>query len=149
MALTLICTPILVAAHGSGQHVLGVVTAIDAVISRSKRPKASRCPYDSRTKPQYKAKNLRRTKNTPQVGDRVVIEAEKDDNGLIATEVHFSDSKPKPALHSQPCHVRVSRSDIRNRLSAGPGLRPIVMRVLVMGIAVFLARDGRARHRIG
>ncbi len=96
MALILICTPILVAAHGSGQHVLGVVTAIDTVHIEIKTPKGQSVSVRLTDKTQYKAKNLRRTKNTPQVGDRVVIEAEKDNSGLIATEVHFSDSKPKP-----------------------------------------------------
>lgn len=97
MALMLICTPVLAAAHGTGQHVLGVVTAIDAVHIEVKTPKGQAVSVRLTDKTQYKAKNLRRTKNTPQVGDRVVIEAEKDDKGLIATEVHFSDSKPKPA----------------------------------------------------
>jgi hypothetical protein len=36
-------------------------------------------------------------KTMPKVGDRVVIEAEKETTGLVATEVHFSDAKPKPA----------------------------------------------------
>lgn len=95
MTLILVCTPVLSAAHGSGQHVLGVVTAIDTVHIEIKTPKGQSVSVRLTDKTHYKAKNLRRTKNTPQVGDRVVIEAEKDDSGLIATEVHFSDSKPK------------------------------------------------------
>ena len=51
MALMLICTPVWVAAHGSGQHVLGVVTAIDTVHIEIKTPKVSRFLYGSRTKP--------------------------------------------------------------------------------------------------
>jgi hypothetical protein len=95
MALVLICSPGLVAAHGSGQHVLGVVTAIDSVHIEIKTPKGQAVSVRLTDKTKYKAKNLRRTKSTPQVGDRVVIEAEKDQTGLIAIEVHFSDSKPK------------------------------------------------------
>lgn len=95
MALALVCAPVLVAAHGSGQHVLGVVTVIDTLHIEIKTPKGQSVSVRLTDKTKYKAKNLRRTKNTPQVGDRVVIEAEKDETGLIATEVHFSDSKPK------------------------------------------------------
>ncbi len=94
-ALFLICTPVLVAAHGSGRHVLGVVTAIDTVHIEIKTPKGQSVSVRLTDKTQYRAKNLRRTKSSPQVGDRVVIETEKDDAGLIATEVHYSDSKPK------------------------------------------------------
>ena len=97
IAFVLICTPLWVAAHGSGQHVLGVVTAIDTVHIEIKTPKGQSVSVRLTDKTHYKAKNLRRTKSSPQVGDRVVIEAEKDETGLIATEVHFSDSKPKTA----------------------------------------------------
>lgn len=96
IAVMLTCTPLLVAAHGTGQHVLGVVTAIDSVHIEIKTPKGQSVSVRLDDKTKYKSKNLRRTKNTPQVGDRVVIEAEKDASGLIATEVHFSESKPKP-----------------------------------------------------
>ena len=95
MALVLMGIPGLVAAHGSGQHVLGVVTAIDGRHIEVKTTKGQSVSIRLTDKTQYKAKN-HRTKNTPQVGDRVVIDAEKDANGLIATHVHFSDSKPKP-----------------------------------------------------
>ncbi|MBA2485262.1 MAG: hypothetical protein H0V35_04050 [Nitrospira sp.] len=95
VALMLICTPVLAAAHGSGQHVLGVVTAIDTVHIEIKTPKGQSVSVRLTDKTQYKSKNIRRPKSPPQVGDRVVVEAEKDAGGLIAKEVHFSDSKPK------------------------------------------------------
>jgi hypothetical protein len=91
----LICTPVLAAAHGSGQHVLGVITVIDGTHMEVKTPKGQSVSVRLTDKTHYKSKNLRRPKGPPQVGDRVVVEAEKDTNGLIATEVHFSDSKPK------------------------------------------------------
>lgn len=94
-ALLLTCTPVLVAAHGSGQHVLGVVSAIDATHIEIKTPKGQLVSVRLTDKTQYKVKNLRRPKSPPQVGDRVVVEAEKSSDGLIATEVHYSDSKPK------------------------------------------------------
>ncbi len=96
-ALLLICAPAVVAAHGSGQHVLGVVSAIDATHIEIKTPKGLLVSVRLTDKTQYKVKNLRRPKSPPQVGDRVVVEAEKGADGLIATEVHYSDSQPKAA----------------------------------------------------
>lgn len=97
VALIVMCTPVWVAAHGSGQHVLGVVTVIDATHMEIKTPKGQSVSVRLTDKTTYKVKNLRRPKSPPQVGDRVVVEAEKDAKGLIATEVHYSDSKPKAA----------------------------------------------------
>ena len=68
MALVLVGMPVLAAAHGSGQHVLGVVTAIDSMHIEIKTPKGQSVSVRLTDKTQYKAKNLRRTKNTPQVG---------------------------------------------------------------------------------
>jgi hypothetical protein len=83
-------------AHGTGQHVLGVVTAIDATHIEVKTPKGQSVSVRLTDKTLYKAKN-HRMKTMPKVGDRVVIDAEKETTGLVATEVHFADSKPKPA----------------------------------------------------
>ena len=94
MASVLVGSPVWVAAHGSGQHVLGVVTAIDGTHIEVKTPKGHSVSVRLTDKTQYKAKN-HRTKGMPQVGDRVVIDAEKETTGLVATEVHFSNSKPK------------------------------------------------------
>ena len=94
MTLVLVGTPMWAAAHGSGQHVLGVVTAIDAVHIEVKTPKGQSVSVRITDKTEYKAKN-HRMKTMPKVGDRVVIEAEKETKGLVAIEVHFSDSKPK------------------------------------------------------
>lgn len=96
-ALFLICGPALVSAHGTGQHVLGVVSAIDATHMEIKTPKGQIVSVRLTDKTQYKVRNLRRPKSPPQVGDRVVVEAEKGTDGLTATEVHYSDSQPKAA----------------------------------------------------
>lgn len=96
-AFLLICAPAVVAAHGSGQHVLGVVSAIDATHMEVKTSKGQVVSVRLTDKTQYKVRNLRRPKSPPQVGDRVVVEAEKGANGLTATEVHYSDSQPKAA----------------------------------------------------
>jgi hypothetical protein len=94
LAFLLFCMPMWAVAHGSGQHVLGVVTAIDVMHIEVKTPKGQSVSVRLTDKTQYKAKN-HRTKSLPKIGDRVVIEAEKETTGLVATEVHFSDSKPK------------------------------------------------------
>ncbi|GMV48890.1 MAG: hypothetical protein NBKEAIPA_00796 [Nitrospirae bacterium] len=91
-ALFLIATPVLVLAHGSGQHVLGVISAIDATHIEVKTPKGQLVSVRLTDKTEYKVKNLSRPKSPPQVGDRVVVEAEKSTDGLVATEVHYSDS---------------------------------------------------------
>jgi hypothetical protein len=96
-ALLVLSAPALVAAHGSGQHVLGVVSAIDATHMEVKTPKGQIVSVRLTPKTQYKVRNLRRPKSPPQVGDRVVVEAEKGTDGLTATEVHYSDSQPKAA----------------------------------------------------
>ncbi len=96
-ALVLLFTPMWAAAHGSGQHVLGVITAIDATHIEIKTTKGKSVSVGLTDKTQYISKNLRRPKGPPQVGDRVVVEAEKGAGGLTATEVHYSDSKPKTA----------------------------------------------------
>ncbi|CAE6699050.1 MAG: hypothetical protein H8K06_06005 [Nitrospira sp.] len=96
-ALLFLSAPAFVAAHGSGQHVLGVVAAIDSTHIEVKTPKGQVVSVRLTDKTQYKVRNLRRPKSPPQVGDRVVVEAEKGADGLTATEVHYSDSQPKAA----------------------------------------------------
>ena len=95
LAFLLFGTPLMAAAHGSGQHVLGVVTVIDTTHLEVKTPKGQSVSVRLTDKTVYKAKN-HKMKTMPKVGDRVVVEAEKETTGLVATEVHFSDSKPKP-----------------------------------------------------
>jgi len=87
-------------AHGTGQHVLGTVTAIDETHIEVKTPKGATVSVllDKNTK--YTAKRAPKLNEPPEVGDRVVIEATKDDKkGLIATEVHYAAAKrvPPPA----------------------------------------------------
>src|SRR5688500_8635862 len=67
-ALLLTCTPVLVAAHGSGQHVLGFVSAIDATHIEIKTTNGQLVSVRLTDKTQYKVKNLRRPKSPPQVG---------------------------------------------------------------------------------
>lgn len=84
-------------AHGTSQHVLGTVTAIDETHIEIKTPKGASVTVllDKNTK--FKAKRAPKLNEPPEVGDRVVVEAAKDEKkGLIATEVHYASAKRAP-----------------------------------------------------
>ncbi len=87
-------------AHGTGQHVLRTVTAIDETHIEIKTPKGDSVSVAIDKNTKYKAKRAPKSNEPPEVGDRVVIEATKDEKkGLIATEVHYAAAKrvPPPA----------------------------------------------------
>lgn len=92
-------------AHGTGQHVLGTVVAIDAKHLEVKTQKGATVEVQITKQTRFKEKDRPKSTNLPEVGDRVVIEAIKEDKGLTATEVHFSSMKkpasPAPALSQQ------------------------------------------------
>lgn len=90
-------------AHGTGQHVLGTVVAIDEKHVEVKTQKGTTVEVQINKQTRFKEKDHPKSTNLPAVGDRVVIEAIKDDKTLTATEVHFSSiKKPEPALTQQP-----------------------------------------------
>lgn len=80
-------------AHGTGQHVLGTVTAIDSTHVEVKTPKGATVSVNLTKDTRFKEKGNPKSKEQPVVGDRVVIEATKDNKILTATEVHFSAGK--------------------------------------------------------
>jgi Domain of unknown function (DUF5666) len=84
-------------AHGTGQHVLGTVTAIDATHIEVKTPKGRTVDVQVNKHTRFKEKGHPKGANLPTVGDRVVIEATKDDKVLRATEIHFSAARRVPA----------------------------------------------------
>lgn len=92
-------------AHGTGQHVLGTVVAIDAKHLEVKTQKGTTVDVQINKQTRFKEKDRPKSTNIPEVGDRVVIEAIKDEKTLTATEVHFSSMKkqtpPAPALTQQ------------------------------------------------
>mgnify|MGYP006334067997 FL=1 len=77
-------------AHGTGQHVLGTVTAIDATHVEVKTPKGKTVDVQVNKQTRFKEKGNLKGTNLPVVGDRVVIEAIKDEKVLRATEIHFA-----------------------------------------------------------
>ena len=98
----ILCLSSITWAHGTGQHVLGTVTAIDAKHLEVKTPKGT-VDVQINKQTRFKEKGNPKGTNLPAVGDRVVIEAIKDDKVITATEVHFSSVRkaPVPALPQQ------------------------------------------------
>lgn len=84
-------------AHGTGQHVLGTVTAIDATHIEVKTPKGKSVDVKVNKQTRFKEKGNLKGTNLPVVGDRVVIEATKDNKVLQAIEVNFSSATRVPA----------------------------------------------------
>ncbi len=101
LAFALVFTSSAAWAHGSGQHVLGTVTAIDGTHIEVKTPKGKVVSVTLTKQTRFKAKDNPSSTELPVIGDRVVIEATKDKKTLTATEVHYSAAKkvavPPPA----------------------------------------------------
>ncbi len=99
LAGTLLLSPAAFA-HGTGQHVLGTVMAIDATHIEVKTQKGTTVSVALTKQTRFKEKGNPKSSEPPSVGDRVVIEAtkdEKDKKSLIATEVHYSAAKKAQA----------------------------------------------------
>jgi hypothetical protein len=92
-------------AHGTDQHVLGTVMAIDAKHVEVKTPKGQSVDVQINKKTRYKDERNPKSANLPEVGDRVIITAVKSDKKgdplLVATEIHFS-----PARHVPPVPIQ-------------------------------------------
>ena len=92
-------------AHGTDQHVLGTIMAINATHVEIKTSKGQSVDVRVNKKTQYKDANNPKGTNVPEVGDRVIIKATKDDKVLLATEIHFSAGKRVP-VPMQPVPVQ-------------------------------------------
>jgi hypothetical protein len=95
--LILVCAlfvfPMTASAHGTGLHVLGTVTAIDSAHIEVKTPKGALVSINLNKDTRFMEKGHPKSTELPVVGDRVVIEAAKDNKTLTAVEVHFSAGK--------------------------------------------------------
>jgi hypothetical protein len=99
-AMALLCISTFSWAHGTGQHVLGTVIAIDAQHIEVKTSKGATVSVNLTKNTRFKQKGNPKATQPPAVGDRVVIEAIKDETDkkvLTATEVHYSTGKTVPA----------------------------------------------------
>ena len=99
LSLTFLLMSTVTFAHRTGQHVLGTVTAIDEKHIEIKTPKGAAVSVKLTKQTRFKAKGNPKSTEPPTVGDRVVIEAtrdEKDKKVLTATDVHYSAVKHAP-----------------------------------------------------
>jgi len=111
LILTLTClfisTPSI--AHGTDQHVLGTIMAINATHVEVKTPKGQSVDVRVNKKTRFKDESNPKGANMPAVGDRVIIKAtkgeKKSDPPLLATEIHFSAGKRVP-VPMQPVPVQ-------------------------------------------
>ncbi len=91
LALTMILPITPVKAHGSGEHVMGMVTAIDTSQIEVTPPKGEPVTVLLNEKTRYVSKGG--AQPLPQVGDRVFIDVAKDGTSLRAEEVQFATPK--------------------------------------------------------
>ena len=97
LAITFLLMSTTAFAHGTGQHVLGTVTAIDETHIEVRTQKGATVSVLIDKQTRFKAKRAPKLNEPPEVGDRVVIEATKDEKkGLIATEIHFAAARRVP-----------------------------------------------------
>ncbi|MDK2742684.1 MAG: hypothetical protein H8K03_08350 [Nitrospira sp.] len=84
--------PAVVMAAGIDIHVLGIVTAIDAKHIEVKTAKGPIVSVLLNKQVRFKNKSNPKSTDSPTVGDRVIIEASKDDKTkkVTATVVHYS-----------------------------------------------------------
>ena len=88
-------------ALSADQHVLGTITAIDATHVEIKTAMGHLVHVLVNKKTRYKDESNPKKATMPEVGNRVVIKAEKiekkGDNVLFAIDIHFSSAKRVPA----------------------------------------------------
>lgn len=96
LGVLLLATP--VSANTGVQHVVGTVTAIDHKHIEVKTPnKAVPVSVKLTKHVQFKNKNNPASTNPPGIGDRVIIEATKDNKKLVATIVYYSTIRQMPS----------------------------------------------------
>jgi len=85
-------------AYGGGQHVLGIVTAIDEKHIEVKTAKGKTVSVKLTKQVRFNNKGNPKSTAPPVVGDRVIIEAEKENKKLTAIVVHYSAVKNAPVI---------------------------------------------------
>ncbi len=96
LGILLLATP--VSATKGVQHVVGTVTAIDHKHIEVKTPNRTVPVSVILTKSvQFKNKTSPASTNRPDIGDRVIIEAIKDNKKLVATIVYYSAIRQAPS----------------------------------------------------
>lgn len=95
LALVLTAVPLAALAHGTDQHVIGTVTAIDAQHVEVKTPKGGSVTVKLTRDTRFLAKGFKGPQGPPHVGDRVVIDVTTEGTEVTATEVQYAAPKSK------------------------------------------------------
>lgn len=96
LGVLLLATP--ASADKGVQHIVGTVTAIDSTHMEVKTPKKTIPVSVKLTKNvQFKNKTNPAATTPPGVGDRVIIEATKENKKLVATIVYYSAIRQVPS----------------------------------------------------
>lgn len=111
--LAFLCTLTPGFAQSADQHVLGTIMAIDKTHVEIKTTKGQSVIVRVDNKTRFKDESGSKGMNMPEVGDRVVIKATKEEKEkvLLATNIHFSSARrgaPAP-IHqtlTQPAPVQ-------------------------------------------
>ncbi|MBI3357900.1 MAG: hypothetical protein HY038_14225 [Nitrospirae bacterium] len=82
--------------YGGGQHVMGIVVAIDDKHIEVKTSKRAAVSVKLTKQVRFINKGNPKSTDPPAVGDRVIIEATKENKQLTATVVHYSAVKNAP-----------------------------------------------------
>lgn len=106
-------------AHGTGQHVLGTVTAIDEQHMEIKTPKGAMISVQLNKETRFKSKRKPRSTEPPVVGDRVVVEATMDEKKtLTAKEVHYASASRVPQPVPAPSEASAPSSSMNPQEAA-------------------------------
>ena len=103
-------------AHGTDQHVLGTVIAIDENHMEIRTTKGETVSVQINKQTRFKAKRAPESTEPPAVGDRVVVEAtkdEKDNKTLTATEVHYASAKRVPPIEPTPAQQAPEQATVQ------------------------------------
>jgi hypothetical protein len=82
-------------AHGTGSHVMGTATAVEADHLGVKTKEGKDVTILLTPKTQFRRSGPASVSPSLQVGDRVVVEVTENGKGFTATEVRFSTPRPK------------------------------------------------------
>ena len=100
VTLTCLFMPAPSFALSADQHVLGTITEIDATHVEIKTAMGQSVHVLVNKKTRYKDESNPKKATIPEVGNRVVIKAEKNEvkghNVLLAIDIHFSSAKRVP-----------------------------------------------------
>lgn len=92
---TVLLFPLLAGAHGNATHILGTVTEASQNQVTVKTPKGKTVTLHFNDETIFQKNGITTQKARPQVGNRLIAEANTIDGKLVAIEVKFASPKTK------------------------------------------------------